>query len=105
MTSTECMNIKYTDENAWWQIWKRICKESNNHIFFSVNWTLSWFPYNFLDRLKRNFFLFFIIDYLSYLMVPKLVQFNEFEISMIRLTLSWNCPKYQAVTIKLEAFV
>ena len=38
-------------------------------------------------------------------MVPKLVQFNEFEISMIRLTLSWNCPKYQAVTIKLEAFV
>ena len=38
-------------------------------------------------------------------MVPKLGQFNEFEISMIRLTLSWNCPKHQAVTIKLEAFM
>ena len=41
---------------------------------------------------KKEFFLLFITDCLSSLMVPKLGLFNEFEISMTRLTLSWNSP-------------
>ena len=41
---------------------------------------------------KKEFFLLFITDCLISLMVPKLGLFNEFEISMTTLILSWNSP-------------
>ena len=48
---------------------------------------------------KKEFFLLFITDCLSSLMVPKSGLFNEFEISMTMLTLSWNSPYIYIINI------
>ena len=56
---------------------------------------------HFRQAKKEFFLLFIIIDCLSSQMVPKSGQFNEFQISMTSLTLSWNFPLLGFLTSKV----
>ena len=72
---------------------KEFAKKTIIADFFQCKLDLILVSLQLFRQTKKEFFLLFIIiDCLSSLMVPKLGQFNEFEISVTRLTLSWNCP-------------